>query len=319
MTTPDNSSPHVARYAFFLGCVMPVKMPWAESAIMQALPRLGIDLTYVTKSTCCPRAGVWVSVDRWVWLTLASYNLLQAEQAGRDLMASCNGCYVTLYEANQILKENPEELSRVNEYLQETNNQYHASIQVKHLLEVLCEEVGIEKIQKAGQKVPIRVVLHPGCHMRVFEDGRLVTNFNALAEALTDEVVHYNTEQNCCGLQANLADREYATYELAKKKLDEIKELNIDALVIVCSGCYDQFERTIKTLEKEIGYTFEIPIIHLAELLALSIGISPDEFGMRLIRTSPVEPIIEKWELGRKENLPCPDGRQGHGKMDEIK
>jgi heterodisulfide reductase subunit B len=304
MTIPDNTltnspdSSHAAQYAFFLGCVMPVKMPWAESAIMQTLSRLGIDLTYVTKSTCCPRAGVWISVDERIWLTLASYNLLQAEQAGRDLMASCNGCYVTLYEANKTLQENAEKLNMVNGYLKDTNNQYHASIRVRHLLEVLCEDVGIEKIQKAGKKVHIRIALHPGCHMRIFENGRLVGYFNALAEALTDEVVHYSTEQNCCGLQANLADREYATYELAKKKLDELKSLHIDALVIVCSGCYDQFERTLKTLEKEIGYSFDIPIIHLAELLALSIGISPDEFGMRLIRTSPVDSIIEKWERG---------------------
>lgn len=304
MTIPDNAltnsshSSYAARYAFFLGCVMPVKMPWAESAIMQVLPRFGIDVTYVTKSTCCPRAGVWMSVDERVWLTLASYNLLQAEQAGRDLIASCNGCYVTLYEANKTLKENPEKLNMVNDYLEATNNQYHASIRVRHLLQVLCEDIGVEKIKNAGQKVNIRIALHPGCHLRVFEEGLLVKYFNTLAEALTAEVVHYSTEQICCGLQANLADREYATYELAKKKLEEIKKLNVDAFVIVCSGCYDQFERTLKTLESEIGYKFDIPIIHLAEILALSIGISPDEFGMRLLRTAPVDSLIEKWEKG---------------------
>ena len=304
MTIPDNAltnsshSSYAARYAFFLGCVMPVKMPWAESAIMQVLPHFGIDVTYVTKSTCCPRAGVWMSVDERVWLTLASYNLLQAEQAGRDLIASCNGCYVTLYEANKTLKENPEKLNMVNDYLEATNNQYHASIRVRHLLQVLCEDIGVEKIKNAGQKVNIRIALHPGCHLRVFEEGLLVKYFNTLAEALTAEVVHYSTEQICCGLQANLADREYATYELAKKKLEEIKKLNVDAFVIVCSGCYDQFERTLKTLESEIGYKFDIPIIHLAEILALSIGISPDEFGMRLLRTAPVDSLIEKWERG---------------------
>ena len=285
-----------SRYAFFLGCVMPVKMPWAESAIMKTLPQLGVDLTYVTKSTCCPRAGVWISVDKRVWLTLASYNLLQAEQAGRDLMASCNGCYVTLYEANKLLKEDPEELRMVNEYLQETHSHYNASIRVRHLLEVLYEEVGIERIKTDLPKVPIRVAIHPGCHMRIFEDGRLVRYFTELTGALVNEVVPYELEQMCCGLQANLADREFATYERAKQKFDAIKALGVDALVIVCSGCYDQFERGIKILEKEIGYKFDIPIIHLAELLALSVGFAPDDFGMRLLRTASVEPIIEKWE-----------------------
>ena len=177
-SNPEEKSPSSeAKYSFFLGCVMPVKMPWAESAIMKTLPKLGVDLEYLTKGTCCPRAGVWISVDKRVWLTLASYNLLQAEGVGRDLMASCNGCYVTLYEANKLLREDPEELKMVNEYLAATNNHYNASIRVRHLLEVLYEEVGIDRIRKESKKVPIRVALHPGCHMRIFEDWRLVRYF----------------------------------------------------------------------------------------------------------------------------------------------
>lgn len=297
---PPDSSSKGSKYSFFLGCVMPVKMPWAESAIMKTLPLFGVDLIYLTRATCCPRAGVWISVDKRVWLTLASYNLLQAEGAGRDLMASCNGCYVTLYEANKLLQENPDELKMVNEYLETTHHHYNASIRVRHLLEVLYEEVGVDRIKKETNKVPIRVALHPGCHMRIFEDGRLVRYFTELTEAVVDEVVHYEVEQMCCGLQANLADRTFATHERAKRKFEAIKALKVDALVITCSGCYDQFERAVKTLKKEIGYDFDIPIIHLAELLALSKGLSPDEFGMRYLRTAPVDAIIQKWESNRQ-------------------
>lgn len=296
----DNATAVTSRYSFFLGCVMPVKMPWAESAIMRTLPELGVDLEYLRKGTCCPRAGVWKSVDERVWLTLASYNLLQAEGDGRDVLASCNGCYVTLYEANQLLKENPETLKQVNEYLAEAHRHYNASIRVRHLLEVLYEEVGIDRIRRESRKVPIRVAIHPGCHMRIFDDGRLVRYFSELTGILVDEVVPYEEEQMCCGLQANLADRHFATYERAKKKFDAIKALNVDALAIVCSGCYDQFERALQVLKKEIGYEFGIPIIHLAELLALSRGIDPDDFGMRYLRTAPVDAIIAKWESDRR-------------------
>jgi heterodisulfide reductase subunit B len=299
-SSKDNATAVKSRYSFFLGCVMPVKMPWGESAIMHTLPELGVDLEYLKKGTCCPRAGVWKSVDERVWLTLASYNLLQAEGDGRDVLVSCNGCYVTLYEANQLLKENPEKLKQVNEYLAEAHSHYNASIRVRHLLEVLYEEVGLDRIRRESRKVPIRVAIHPGCHMRIFDDGRLVRYFSELTGILVDEVVPYEEEQMCCGLQANLADRHFATYERAKKKFDAIKALNVDALVIVCSGCYDQFERALQILKKEIGYEFGIPIIHLAELLALSRGIDPGDFGMRYLRTAPVDAIIAKWESDRR-------------------
>ena len=285
------------KYAHFLGCVMPTKMPWAESAIMKVLPKLGVDVEYLTRSTCCPRAGVWISVDKRVWLTLASYNLLQAEEAGRDVMVSCNGCYVTLYEANKVLQEDPKALEEVNHYLASAGKHYDANVRVRHLLEVLYEDVGIDRIKKEARKLPIRVAIHPGCHMRIFQDGHLVRYFTELNEALVDEVVPYGLERMCCGLQANLADREFATYDRAKRKFDAIKAQNVDALVLVCSGCYDQFERAIAALKRKDGYNFDVPVIHLAELLAISYGLKPDDFGMRYMRTAPVDKLIEKLEI----------------------
>jgi heterodisulfide reductase subunit B len=295
-TIQAQKSAEAPKYAHFLGCVMPTKMPWAESAIMKTLPRLGIDVTYLTKSTCCPRAGVWISVDKRVWLTLASYNLLQAEQMGRDVMVSCNGCYVTLYEANRVLQEDPKELEEVNKYLAAACKHYDGKVRVRHLLEVLYEDVGIERIKKEAKKLHIKVAVHPGCHMRIFPDGHLVRYFEELNAALVDEVVPYGLEQMCCGLQANLADREFATQDRAKRKFDAIKAQNVDALVIVCSGCYDQFERAIATLRKKDGYDFDVPVIHLAELLAISYGMKPDDIGMRYMRTAPVDKLIEKLE-----------------------
>ena len=289
-----------AKYSHFLGCVMPTKMPWAESAIMKTLPMLGVDLTYLEKSTCCPRAGVWISVDKRVWLTLASYNLLQAEQAGRDVLVSCNGCYVTLYEANKTLNHDQEALNEVNHYLAAAGKHYEANIRVRHFLEVLYEDVGIERIRKEAKKLGLRVAIHPGCHMRIFPDGKLVRYFTEILEALGVTIVPYGLEQMCCGLQANLADRDFATYERAKKKMDEILKTDVDALVLVCAGCYDQFERVISNLRKKDNYDFNVPVIHLAELLAVSYGFKPDDIGMRYMRTAPVDRLIEKLEKNVK-------------------
>jgi heterodisulfide reductase subunit B len=294
------------KYAHFLGCVMPTKMPWAEAAIMKSLPRTGVDVTYLEKSTCCPRAGVWISVDRRVWLTLASYNLLQAEQMGRDVMVSCNGCYVTLFEANKVLNADPKALEEVNRYLGAAGKSYHGNVQVRHYLEVLYEDVGIERIRNENKKLDVRVAIHPGCHMRIWPDGHLLRYFTEILEALGVTIVPYGLEQMCCGLQANLADKDFATYERAKKKLDAIRQTDVDALVLVCAGCYDQFERVITTLRKKDGYDFPVPVIHLAELVAVSFGMRPDEFGMRYMRTAPVDALIAKLEkITGKASLPA--------------
>jgi heterodisulfide reductase subunit B len=290
----------MTKYAHFLGCVMPAKMPWAESAVMKTLPILGVDITYLEKSTCCPRAGVWISVDKRVWLTLASYNLLQAEGQGRDVMVSCNGCYVTLYEANKVLKEDPKMLEEVNQYLCAAGKHYDASIRVRHFLEVLYEDVGIERIRKEGKKLNIKVAIHPGCHMRIFADGHIVKYFTDILEALGVEIVPSGLEQMCCGLQAHLADRDFAPYDRAKRKMDAIMATKPDAMVLVCAGCYDQFERAVASLRKKDDYDFNVPVIHLAELLAVSFGLKPDDIGMRYLRTAPVDSLIEKLEKSVK-------------------
>jgi len=285
------------KYAHFLGCVMPTKMPWAEAAIMKSLPRLGVDVAYLERSTCCPRAGVWISVDRRVWLSLASYNLLQAERQGRDVMVSCNGCYVTLFEANKVLNSDPKALEEVNKYLAAAGLSYHGNVQVRHYLEVLYEDVGIERIRREAKKLTgVRVAIHPGCHMRIWADGHLLRYFTEILEALGVTIVPYGLEQMCCGLQANLADREFATYERAKRKLDAIGKTDVDALVLVCAGCYDQFERVIATLRRNDNYDFKVPVIHLAELVAVAFGLRPDEFGMRYMRTAPVDALIARLE-----------------------
>ncbi|OPY29093.1 MAG: CoB--CoM heterodisulfide reductase subunit B [Methanocella sp. PtaU1.Bin125] len=286
-----------AKYSHFLGCVMPTKMPWAEAAIMRTLPKLGVDVVYLERSTCCPRAGVWISVDRRVWLTLASFNLLQAEQQGRDVLVSCNGCYVTLFEANKVLNADPKALEEVNKYLGAAGLSYHGNIRVRHYLEVLYEDVGIERIRREAKKLTgLRVAIHPGCHMRIWADGHILRYFTEIIDALGVEIVPYGLEQMCCGLQSNLADREFATYERAKKKLDAIQETEVDGLVLVCAGCYDQFERAVSTLRKKDNYDFKVPVIHLAELVAVAFGMTPDEFGMRYMRTAPVDRLIEKLE-----------------------
>ena len=289
-----------SKYSHFLGCVMPAKMPWAEAAIMKSLPLLDIDVTYLERSTCCPRAGVWISVDKRVWLTLASYNLLQAEQQGRDVMVSCNGCYVTLYEANKVLHEDAKALEEVNHYLAAAGKSYNGNVKIKHFLEVLYEDVGIERIRRESKKLNVRVAIHPGCHMRIFPDGKLVRYFTEILAAIGVTIVPYGLEQMCCGLQANLADKDFATYERAKRKLDAIQKTDVDALVLVCAGCYDQFDRVIATLRKKDNYNFDIPVIHLGELIAASFGLQPDEFGMRYMRTAPVDKLIEKLENNPK-------------------
>ena len=75
------------KYAFFLGCVIPVKYPGFEKAsreIMQALDVELVDLPF----SCCPAPTTLKLAHYDTWLALAARNLCLAAEAGLPQPAS---------------------------------------------------------------------------------------------------------------------------------------------------------------------------------------------------------------------------------------
>jgi len=106
---------------------------------------LGIELLDVEGASCCPPPGVVKSFHKPTWLAIAARNLSLAEALNADVTTLCSGCYGTLKEANMILKEDPAMREKVNGVLHEFGKEFRGSIDVKHIVEVLYYNLGIEK------------------------------------------------------------------------------------------------------------------------------------------------------------------------------
>jgi hypothetical protein len=135
-------------YAFFLGCITPNRYPGIEVASKKVLKEFGINLLDMKGASCCPAPGVFGSFDLATWLTLASRNLVIAEEMNMNIATTCNGCYATLQEANHLLKHDPKLKDRVNDSLAKVGKQYKGTIEVKHIIELLSDEIKFETIQK---------------------------------------------------------------------------------------------------------------------------------------------------------------------------
>ena len=133
------------KYAFFLGCVIPVKYPGFEKATREVMKALDIELVDLPFS-CCPAPTNMKLAHYDTWLALAARNLCLAEEAGLSILAMCNGCINTLKEVNLILKEDLQRRNQVNQALEGSGHVFKGTIEVKHLLDVLYKEVGLERI-----------------------------------------------------------------------------------------------------------------------------------------------------------------------------
>jgi len=65
------------------------------------------------------------------------------------------------------------------------------------------------------------------------------------------EIIDTPYDKTCCGLLLYFADPNQAILERIGKKMKTAQALDVDAYVIICSGCYDQFERGVKIYRDE--------------------------------------------------------------------
>jgi len=138
------------KYLLFLGCAIPYRLPSYEISARKVLKKLGVELVEMPEFNCCGFPLDPVNHD--MMLTFAARNLCLAEQQNLNIMTLCNGCFGILNHVNKELKEDKKIKEKVNGYLKEIGMEFKGTVTVKHLIHVLAEDVGFEKIKTTVKK-----------------------------------------------------------------------------------------------------------------------------------------------------------------------
>ena len=277
------------KYLIFLGCAIPYRVSAYEISTRRVAEKLGIKLVDMPNYNCC---GLPVDpVSHELTLALAARNLCVAEQQGLNIMALCPGCAGTLRKVNKMLKEDRKLKELVNGYLKETGLEFKGNIEVKHLIQVLAEDIGFEKIKGAVQKPlnPLKVAEHNGCHVLRpvkyigFDDPENPLILKNLIEATGAKCLDYMDETECCGAPI-IGVNEEIPLQLAKDKLRHIKDAGAQAMVTICPFCHMMFDTNQSRIERIFNETFGLPVLHYPQLLGLAMGFSPEELALKELR-----------------------------------
>ncbi|MBS3920067.1 MAG: CoB--CoM heterodisulfide reductase iron-sulfur subunit B family protein [Deltaproteobacteria bacterium] len=289
------------RYGLYLGCNMPAIRPDVERAMRLALPILGIELVDLEGYACCPAFGTFPSADEIASLAISSWNLSIAEEKGVDVVVQCGSCYSSLRMARAKLLKDEEKRERVNELLGIAGKKFEGKPCTRHLIDVLYNEVGTEKISQVIKKnlKGLKAVVQYPCHTRFpsevlgFDNPGRPRMLKEIVEALGAEVQHYSRELQCCGGSGGFARQAYQdAVKFTKKKYDAMKnETQPDMIVVNCITCLMYMDKIQKDLSKE-GEEFSIPVFDYAQILALCMGFDPKEVAS--ISVIPRDKIIEK-------------------------
>jgi len=286
------------KFALFLGCQIPVRLKQYETSSKAILERLGVGLVDIEEFNCC--GYPLRNIEFKAFLLASARNLALAEKKKLDVMTLCQCCYGTLKKANFLLRENASLRKEVNAVLEREGLPYEGEVEVKHLLYVLHQEVGVEAIKKKIAKTfkGLKIAAHYGCHalrpsqVVRFDDPVTPSIFDQLVEATGAESIAWPMKLECCGAPLWGVHDELST-DLTLKKLKNGRESGADYLCTACTYCQIQFDTVQQMILSQRGLNHPLPSILYPQLLGLSMGINSETLGLKMnkIPISEVEQL----------------------------
>jgi heterodisulfide reductase subunit B len=276
----------VTEYAIFLGCTIPARQPNYELSARKSLAKLGVELVDLANMTCCCPPPVQ-SLDLQTSLAVAAYNISLAEEEGINMLTLCSGCFESLAMANAMLKEDKELKSKINGVLAQAGREFKGSIEVRHFLQALMNDLGIKRIKEEVVKplTNLKVAAFYGCHalrpseLLRLDDPERPRILETLIETLGAKNIEYRNKLKCCGgLLRGVSDE--LALDLAKDKLANTAKSGADCIATLCPFCFVALDIGQIQVRSKFNENYDIPVLHYSELLALALGVDPKELAL---------------------------------------
>jgi heterodisulfide reductase subunit B len=280
-------------YAYFPGCSLEKMALSYHLSAIETTRKLGVELKELEDWNCCG-ATTYFHVDELLAYTLTARNLAMAEKEGLDLVAPCSGCYKNSYFTNVYLKEDPDLADHINFALEEDNLQFSGNIEVRHLIEVFVNDVGLEEVRsKVSHPLEgLHVAPYYGCQIlrprKDDEDVEQPEFFEDLLSAMGAEPVDYPGRLRCCGGSLILTSRR-AALSMVRNLLQSAADRDAAVIATACPLCQVNLECYQNQVNREFGTELSVPVLYFTQLLGLAMGIDPERLGIgkELVSTAP--------------------------------
>ncbi len=287
------------KYGYMPGCSLHSTSREYDLSGRAVCRKIGIELVELDDWNCCGAEAVSPK-NKMLMYALNARNLAIAEKMELDIITLCASCFYNLKKANFDLRENIELKNKTNKALEKIGMTYKGDTDVKHLLEVLITDFGLEKIREklAVPLKGLKVVTYYGClltkppEIRIDdpEDPKIM---DVIMEEIGAEVLPFSTyKTECCGGPV-LPFRDDITTKLSSVILKAAKKAGADLIVTACPLCQISLETRQKTIEKKYNFRMSIPVVYFTQLVGLALGMPADELGMKMHLISPI-PVVNK-------------------------
>ncbi len=268
-------------YLYYPGCTLKTKASDYEESSKKVMEALGKPLVEMDNWYCCGAVQSLATDDIMHQIAAVRTMLCAQEQGERELVTLCDMCYNVLKQANKRMKEKPDELETMNEFLDEDPD-YEGQVEVHHIFELFRDMK--DEIKKLVKKPldGLNVVTYYGCmllrpnHVSIdnTEDPMIMED---ILELLGANTIVNPKRTECCG--------SYHTVnrgDIVENRVEEIvaraAEDGADVIALSCPLCQFNLDYHQRVSDHKI------PVLYLTELMALSFGM---EAGLKKHKINP--------------------------------
>jgi heterodisulfide reductase subunit B2 len=278
------------KYAFFPGCSLEsTAWDFARSTriVCQAL---GIELEDIPDWVCCGSTPAHAT-NASLAVALPVLNLQKAAGMRRPVVTACASCYARLRTANHQVRTDPDARRRAERL---TGEPYDGSVEVRHILDVLVNQVGLDAIRAAvcRRLNGLRVACYYGCLLTrppdvvAFDDPEHPTAMDRLVSVLGAEPVDWPFKTECCGASLSMTHSDIVS-RLSHRLLDMARQAGAQCIVVACPLCQVNLDLRQADARAAHGELPETPVLYITQLLGLALGLSPEQLGLRALSVSP--------------------------------
>jgi succinate dehydrogenase / fumarate reductase, cytochrome b subunit len=273
------------KLAYYPGCVAQESGKELDMATRWVCRALGIELVEFPNFSCCG-SGFVDEANEVLNIAINARNLAIAERAGLDVLTICSTCQGMLTLA-KVRMQDPTVKARVDGALKPLGIEYRGTSNVKHLLRVLTEDIGIATV-KSKVRRPLqgmKVGAFYGCHLlrpadeMGSESAEEPHAFEDLLAAVGATPVDYRGRVMCCGFPIQFVKPSTAS-AIAGRQILDAKAHGADAMATPCPLCHISLDAYQNKAAKEVQKPLDMPIFHLPQVVGLALGASPEELGL---------------------------------------
>ncbi|MCS7010696.1 MAG: CoB--CoM heterodisulfide reductase iron-sulfur subunit B family protein [Anaerolineales bacterium] len=276
-------------YIFYPGCSMESSAKAYYHSVMQVCQALDVHLKEIDDWNCCG-ATEYLSVDRMPAYALIARNLALAEQqanGSKTVVAPCSACYLNLAKADHYMQEDPVFGEKINQALAAGGLHYTpGTLAVRHLLDVVLNDIGLEAIRSKVTKplIGLRVAPYVGCMLprpdynKRYSDPEHPTELDDLLKALGAEVIDFPLKTACCGGHMTQIGPGTA-FELIRRIVAGADRYKADVIITLCPMCQLNLDAFQGQMNSYFKTNYQIPVLFFTQLMGIAFGIAPEKLG----------------------------------------